>query len=79
MVYVTVCAFVCLLSSSRVLWCCCANDSANEILLDTLHVHHCQRLIGQQTSVGVAAFQTPLLFKLRGLYVVVVLAEFLTN
>jgi len=46
-VCVIVCAFLHLFSPSRVLWCCCTNYSTNEILLDTLHVHHCQCLIGQ--------------------------------
>ena len=34
-------------SPSCVLWCRCTNDSANEVLLDTVHVHHRHCLIGQ--------------------------------
>jgi len=55
-----------LFSSSRVLWCCCTNDSANEIFMDSVHVHHRQCFIGQWTRVGVAYFSTPLLFRPGG-------------
>jgi len=64
--------YIVLCSPGSVLRCCRSNGSENEILLDAVHVHHRQRLIGQQTAVGVASFPSPLPFGLRGLYVVVV-------